>query len=243
VVTLDTGTFVYGAAFGSDQVYGYQVQDDGTLSSVPGSPFSTGHTPVGLTTVQDMVLVVGQGDGTVSAFKAQDDGSLLAAPGSPFDARAGAAFNCAADPSGRFLYVGNEAAPLVYAFRVNPADASLSLLPESPFRASMSDDASFVVSGPGKITYIFSDMAAPNGQPFRRKSSGALVPARKPFDVGFPDVNVGAMDPAGKLVALAGTRSGTVGIYRINAGSGGLKSVGSQFETFQNVNGIVFVGN
>lgn len=243
VVTLDGSTFVYGAAFGSDQVYGYQVQEDGTLTPVPGSPFATGHTPVGLTTVQGMLFVVSQGDGTLSAFKAQEDGSLAAAPGSPFDALAGNAFNCAADPSGRFLYVGNEAGTSVYGFRINPEDASLSSLTGSPFRASTTGNASFVVSGASKLTYVFSDGDAPNAQPFRRKSSGTLTPARKPLDAGFAGVNVGAMDPAGKLVALAGTRSGVVETYRVNAGSGGLKAAGSQFETFQNVNGMLFVGN
>ena len=243
VVSLDTSTFVYGAAFGSDQVYGYQVQEDGTLSPVPGSPFSTGHTPVGLTAIQDMVFVVSQGDGTLSAFKAQEDGSLVVAPGSPYDAQAGAAFNCTPDVSGHFLYVGNEAAALVYGFSIDPDDASLSLLPGGPFRASTSNNASFVVSGASKITYVFSDTGAPNYQAFRRKSTGALVGARKPFDAGFASVNVGAMDPAGKLIALASTQSGVVSTYRIDGGTGKLKPAGSQFETFQNVNGIVFVGN
>lgn len=85
-------------------------------------------------------------------------GALTAIAGSPFAAGAKPR-TVAADPTGRFLYVGNHAlAPAessISAFSINPTTGSLTQIAGSPFA---SNETSFITLDPrGEFLYVASE--------------------------------------------------------------------------------------
>jgi DNA-binding beta-propeller fold protein YncE len=136
------GAFMYNA--GRD-LNGFRVDaQTGALTSLPGSPFATGvgsdptATPVAVDPRGRYVYVTTAftappATDTVSAYAIDAaTGALTAVPGSPFPARA-YAYSVATDPSGRFVYVGNDDSDLVSAYSVDQTSGALSPVSGSPF--------------------------------------------------------------------------------------------------------------
>jgi 6-phosphogluconolactonase (cycloisomerase 2 family) len=114
VVVDTTGSFVYVGLLGTGQVAAFSiVKPGGALNPVPGSPFSAGNGPIGLTTVNNFLYVANAMDGTISGYSINPaNGVLSPLANSPFAIR-GAAMTT--DPGGRLFYVSGAGGIQVFA--------------------------------------------------------------------------------------------------------------------------------
>jgi 6-phosphogluconolactonase (cycloisomerase 2 family) len=118
--------------------------NSGALTAVSGSPFAAGTNPVG-TAVDPtgrFLYVANNGShnhgagplagANVSAYTINaSTGALTAVSGSPF---AGPRpWGIAVDPTGRFLYVTNDATDNVSAYTISPGTGALTAVSGSPF--------------------------------------------------------------------------------------------------------------
>ncbi|MGH9744418.1 MAG: beta-propeller fold lactonase family protein [Candidatus Acidiferrum sp.] len=132
------GNVIY-IAGSENRLLAFTVNMDGSLTSVPGSPFAGGaglsHLVVAPASNTDFLYASNANDanGSISAFKITSGGALQPVAGSPFPTVAGGG------PAGFYqvgtaLYVALRNANAVAAFAI-AADGSLSPLPGSPFAA------------------------------------------------------------------------------------------------------------
>ena len=140
VATDSSLKFLYAANSGSNNVSAYVLDaPSGTITPVPGSPFSAGAQPSSVVVVQSWVYVTNAGDNTVSAFSFnQSTGVLTPVPGSPFTAGTRPVglisenTDLSHSPSGMLLYVANQGSNNLSAF-VIAANGALQAMPGSPF--------------------------------------------------------------------------------------------------------------
>jgi 6-phosphogluconolactonase len=122
----------------------FSVNRDGSLSSVPGSPFPTGGSGGFTAAVGSTGLCADNGflyatNGTtdnVSAFSISGDCRLTAVPGSPFDAGS-SPVGVEPDPSCTHLYVSNFDSDDITVYAI-AGDGSLTSIAGSPFPAATS---------------------------------------------------------------------------------------------------------
>jgi 6-phosphogluconolactonase (cycloisomerase 2 family) len=94
ITTSPDGRFVYTASVGLGSipegpgaVSGFSIGGDGALTPVPGSPFTAGLFPVGITILPNGRFVYASGgdsDGELSAFRVGQSGTLQPLPHTPF---------------------------------------------------------------------------------------------------------------------------------------------------------------
>jgi|HubBroStandDraft_5_1064220.scaffolds.fasta_scaffold03105_4 6-phosphogluconolactonase (cycloisomerase 2 family) len=121
---VDTGSFVYVALSGTNQVAAFSVdRETGVLTHVPGSPFTAGNAASLFAITNNFLYVVNAADGTVSAYTINPaSGALTPVPGSPFGSGGG---TLAIDPSGKYLYLGTYKG--VQSYNINSATGALTL--------------------------------------------------------------------------------------------------------------------
>jgi 6-phosphogluconolactonase len=102
---VDSGSFVYAALTAANQIAAFSIDSvTGALSPVPGSPFSAGDQPTTLTSTNNFLYAANWTNGSISGYSiSPSSGALTAIPGSPFGSNI---TTLAADPSGKYLYVG-----------------------------------------------------------------------------------------------------------------------------------------
>jgi 6-phosphogluconolactonase (cycloisomerase 2 family) len=97
-----SGGHLYATNSASGNVSGFNIANDGSLTSVPGSPFpmSAGGNPIGVAaSANGQFLFVGRGfffpftGAGIDVFQINADGSLTLVPGSPFGVGGGAGFD------------------------------------------------------------------------------------------------------------------------------------------------------
>jgi 6-phosphogluconolactonase (cycloisomerase 2 family) len=118
---------------GLGSVSSYAVADDGSLSPVDGSPFTNGQTAtcwIDITADDKYMFVVNTATPSISSYEIAGDGTLSLVGSTPFNS-ATAPFDVRLDPSGAYLYVVDNGAPLIHAFAVD--DGTLTELDGSPF--------------------------------------------------------------------------------------------------------------
>lgn len=124
-----SGNFLYVSSFNTSAMGGYSVAADGTLTAIPGSPFSTGTA-----TIMNGVVVHSSGNylysasmggtGGVVGFSIDSvTGALTLLPGSPFKNNTGG-FNNTGDgitihPNRRWLYMGLVNVKRAVAFNID----------------------------------------------------------------------------------------------------------------------------
>jgi 6-phosphogluconolactonase len=192
------GTFLYIAAARNGSIDAYQISSTGTLTQVPGAPFTAG-------TIQPWNLYfdglgkyvyatsgpVGLG-GQVAAYAVQSSGALSLVPGSPF------AFNMwqlHGDPTGKFM-IGTSASssinglvddPNLYVFSITQSGANAGALTPvsgSPFatHAVPFNLAVQPVAGNGNFVYTFSGTASVEGFQFDTTSGALTAISGSPFN-------------------------------------------------------------
>ena len=114
-----------------------RINDDGTPSIVPGSPYKmvTDPTSITVTPSGQFVYVNAKSGAEVWGFRVEPStGVLTQVPGSPYNfAGVQAASGVAVDGAGRFLFVADFAnPPQILSYKIDPLTGSLSLVPGSP---------------------------------------------------------------------------------------------------------------
>jgi len=82
VVVTPDGRFAYTTNTGSDNVSGYEIGSDGSLTLFEGAPFATGVGPIDMDLAEgDFLYTLDAGSDAISAFAVGSDGSLSAIAG------------------------------------------------------------------------------------------------------------------------------------------------------------------
>ena len=123
IVADSSGKFVYTVMQSTSQIAGFSIASpSGALTPIPGSPFSTGSTPIALATVNNFLYVSNIGDQTLSGYSIDSTtGVLTPLSGSPFAIRAGALIT---DTSGSFLYSAGSGGMM--AFKIDATTGGLT---------------------------------------------------------------------------------------------------------------------
>lgn len=179
------GRYVYAANRSNPgNISAYRIVPDGSLTPVPGSPFTAGIGPQALAITPDgrPLYAVNGDSGNVSGFNIARDGSLTAAPGSPviadFDPRA-----LAVSPDGKYLYEVNRQNFVlpgdVFVYRI-ANDGSLSEIAGSPYTAGLARYG-IAISANGANVYVLNAIAG-DISAYTAAANGSLTPvAGSPF--------------------------------------------------------------
>jgi 6-phosphogluconolactonase (cycloisomerase 2 family) len=251
-VTIDpTGQFLYvpscGAncsGSGSGGIAAFTISPvDGTLTAVPGSPFTAGtfpyemalYSPSGVSSGGPFAYVANGGSNNISAYLVQSTGALSAVSGSPF----------AANTSPLALSVdANPTFPRVFA--VNTGSNNLSIF-------NIQNDGSLLtVSGSPIATGAFSDSVTADANQHLYVSGGSgvfgftvntalPVPiAGSPFAAGTGPSQL-RIDPSGRFLYVVNAGSNNVSGYSVNPTDGSLTVLpGSPFATGSSPHYITF---
>lgn len=128
-------------------ITGFQVNSDGSLTQIAGSPFATGANgqngadhSLAVTTLPDKnyLYAANGADGTISGFRIDPaTGNLGRVPASPFTTNNQAAnYSLAISPDNRFLFMASDESPLIHVFTISPQTGGLRAAPGSPFNFS-----------------------------------------------------------------------------------------------------------
>lgn len=137
-----------GTSTANNQIAAFAIDaTTGSLTALPGSPFSTGNDPLQMAYVpvtasaEGFLYTANVQDGTISAFTADDNsGVLTPVSGSPYAAGTsvgGLAASLTFTSTGAyFLYAADPEAMTVTAYTIDGSTGALSPLPGSPFPAA-----------------------------------------------------------------------------------------------------------
>jgi DNA-binding beta-propeller fold protein YncE len=210
-------------------VSAYRIRENGNLTSVSGSPFPAGYSP--LSVVVDplglFVYVANAGSGqeiwteTISGYRVEAKGVLKPLRGSPFP-EGGNSLSTVLDPRSRSIYLANFYDPVLSAYHIGLQGV---LTPVAvPLR---NDSSSQIVVDPwGRFVYENSVGLGIYG--YRIAANGVLTSlSGSPFNIGFR-AGFMVIDLSGQFLYL-GNGTG-VSAYRI-LGNGALMAVtGSPFQ-------------
>jgi len=176
--------------------------------------------------------VANQLSNNVSAYTVDPaTGKLGAVAGSPFGDVFGSV-SVAADPSGRFLYVANNGAPLVdvSAFVIDASTCALMKVPGSPFSTgSVLVPSAVAVHPSGNFLYETSLTGAVACFTINR-ATGALSQCSNPPAPAGTLTNSIALHPSGRFAYVTNQGSDNVSGYSIDSTSGNLTPIpGSPF--------------
>jgi len=136
-----------------------------------------------------------------------------------------------ADPSGKFLYVGNDASKNISAFKVDPTTGALTSVAGAPFTitgAGQNDSLTAAIDLSGNYLYVASYVGSNISAYAIDRSTGQLAPINgSPFPTG-PTPNFIVVEPLGRFVYVSGNSG--VSAFRIDSANGALAAVsGSPF--------------
>ena len=236
------GKFVFVANQAADSISVFSIGANGSLSSAAGSPFTAGN-PYGMAINAAGTILFANNFpdsqtsdlNTVSAFQIGANGALVPIAGSPFPTSSTAGFasaiGLAADPAGKFLFVGDHMAQSVVPFNITATGAltPVSALPaaapscsvschNNPLRLAVHPNDQFLYATNVQAGTV-SAFKITNGA----LSSIADVPAgQHPFGV--------ALDPTGQFLFAVNKVDNTISAYSVNSSTGMLSPLnGSPF--------------
>lgn len=242
IVVDRSGKFLYAANASSDDVSAYTINSTtGVLTPVPGSPFALpagGSVPqsIAVDPATKFVFVGDTASTDVCAFAINPaNGALTVVAGSPFANSGFDAVSLVVDPTGRFLYTGDDAAS-VTGFSINGATGALSVLSGSPFALVAGAASSSVSTDPlGRFLYA-TDSTAGDIFTLRIDSgSGNLTLSRTAQ--GRPALSLALANGTApitytpKFTYIANSDSNDISAYATDPESGGLTQItGSPFK-------------
>jgi 6-phosphogluconolactonase len=226
-----TPKFLYATNMVSNNISAFAVAPNGSLSQIPGAPFTTGANPFGVaTTPSGKFVYVSNGlnsstntyEKSISAFSVGSGGSLTAVQGSPFPAGTGTA-GLTVDPSGRFLYAANFYDFTLSAYTINPSNGALTPIAGSPF-ATGQEPVAVSIDPSGRFVYV-ANQRNDCGNPVTNTcpisafkidaATGSLTDISGPLSGGGEPSGL-AIDPTGKSLYLASQGAAFVSQYSIN---------------------------
>ena len=130
IVVDSSGQFVYVVLVTSGQIAGFSIsRPSGTLTQIPGSPFTAGTTPLAVISAGRYLYVSNASDRTLSGYSVDpSSGVLTELAGSPFSINTGA---LAANTSGTYLYAS--VADEITTFRIDGTTGALTQVSSTPF--------------------------------------------------------------------------------------------------------------
>ena len=251
-----SGTFLYVANEGTStiagSISGYKINSNGSLTAVPGSPFTTIPTP--LSPQQGIAVTLPQGPGvfpgfvyvsnsnvnninfsnSVSVFSFDDTGALTQLATSPFTLAP--AINpqpesLAMDPAGKFLFTANMTNNNVSGFTVN-ANGSLNQVTGSPFSAIPPPPLANLNLPLDSPQYLVTDRTGSFlyvvNVGNNTVTSYTITPGTGVLGEEFQSSATGnfpegiAVDAANKFLMVANFDDGTLSVYGINNANGNL---------------------
>lgn len=144
-----SGSILYVALSGLNQVAAFSINGSGALTPLPGSPFAAGKGPVTLFGFGNFVYAMNSLDQTISAYSAdQNTGILTEIPGSPYPSSttSGSFVNNPHAPE--TFYVPDLQSNSILGFVENYTTGSLAPLPGSPFPTGVGPVALTAVAFP-----------------------------------------------------------------------------------------------
>jgi 6-phosphogluconolactonase len=243
-LTAVSNQFLYASDTHNAQIDGFSInQTTGALTPLAGSPFPTGTlsspgvlaAPPGDLALPGSSLLYAADSGTIDMFTISAAGVPTALSGSPNVPEAG--FSIVVDPSGNFVYAGDDDPPGgVFAFTTD-STGTLTAVPDSPFtipRQTVADSLPLGIVDTGSYVYAALSQANQIAAFSIVSSTGALtaVPG-SPFSAGTAPTAVVvagnflyAINSSNGSVSSGGTISG----YSINSANGVLTPLsGSPF--------------
>jgi 6-phosphogluconolactonase (cycloisomerase 2 family) len=223
-----------------------QIQSDGSLTQIAGSPFTTGGNGGGgwveglaIASVDknSYLYVDNGGDGTISGLKIDPvKGSLRPVPRSPFlaDGIAGN-YALAVSPDNRFLFASSSATTVIHAYAIFGRTGSLSEVPGSPFQAGANLDG-LKVTANGRFLIAGGQSNSAVGV-FRISQTGALAPVSgSPFPASGT-VSAVESNCASNLVFAVSNSTNLVDAYALAAQGTLTPAPGSPFPNGAGGNG------
>lgn len=126
----------------------FQINADGSLTQVAGSPFSTGgqgyaspmeSMAIAYTKAKPILYAANGGDPSVSALTIDSEtGNLKPVAGSPFPIanESKGTYDMAASPDSHFLFVTNSSSTAIHVYVISPYTGALAEVSGSPFAAN-----------------------------------------------------------------------------------------------------------
>ncbi len=232
-----------GAANGANSIAGYSINPaSGALTSLSGSPFAEGFSPVFATTdMFGQLLYVANScsdpacassNGSVSGYTiVPGSGALTPAPGSPFPVGVAPVSVALQVPGYNFTQTPNEYAYVasqndqVFEYSVNPATGVLTTFSGSPVDTAAYDSIATVVDPTQTLLYMIGGdtfyiygVYLYNGQLFQYLDYSTYIGA--PSAIG--------VDPGGRFVLITSAASSTVSVFSTQTFS---QVTGSPFAT------------
>ena len=243
-------TFVYGAAgFPDKGLRGFELQPDGTLDEVPGSPFEpTGGSFTAPRVVGDLLVVVKAGEfvinqnGALATFLIQNDGSLTAGPRLAYDPDA---FHPFTARNGACVFLPEINLRRLRTYEMDPATGALAEAPGSPAPinqelAGTPGSATLIgMVTRGDLAFLFTARTA--GGPgklraFRVQPDCSLDPLGDIQTIGEVVPTLAAVN--GEFPSFVVADSGRVRAFRFNSSTGRLTRRSTRKVGASNVNGI-----
>jgi 6-phosphogluconolactonase (cycloisomerase 2 family) len=219
-----TGRFAYTSEIGGTNLFSEFAIDQttGALSSIGTVP--TPPPTYGITIEASGRFLYGASTAGVVGYSIDATSGKLTSLG-PTVAVAGSPFSVAVDPSGRFVYAGNQDGT-ISSFAINASSGALSAA-GTPVTASAGNIIHGITADPtGKYVY-----AAVNGadKVFAfaiNQTTGALTSAGTALPAGMhPDAL--AVDPSGRFVFVPSSGTNDVRTFRIDGTSGAISAFGT----------------
>lgn len=233
-------TFVYST--GDDRIRGYAVAPQywqtpaAVLSELPGSPFHAGIGTFGIGAAGDLLFVAARGSHSVVDGKIHEDGTFTATSSFPavsdLDTRQqrfvpSKIRQVAVDRQGRFVYTADNN-QFIFGASVDPETAVLSPLPVSHI-SGVQTNGDLVLGRTGVLLVFGIQGNIGVAQAFRVMKSGRLraMSGFQPIGPVHFDGIGAAVDPSGRLLAVVGTGTNPVRLFKVNPANGHLTFRGS----------------
>jgi uncharacterized protein (TIGR03000 family) len=227
-------------------VAAYQMNADGTLTEMAGSPFATGGKGVGggdideqgaVRVAGDFILAVNPGSDSIAVLRKEADGRLTPVPGSPFPSNGNTPLSLTAH--GDLVYVANQAPkfanptmkPNVTGFRLG-RDGKLMPIEKSTIEFPVERGAAQVEFAPdGKTLVVTSGFQGDDSSEIHAymvMSDGTLKEgAGSPAKPKGASGTVGfSWHPMGGRVFVSNFRGSAVTVFDIDRATGAIKQVG-----------------
>jgi len=214
-----SGTFLYSADTGSNQLSIFAIGSGGALSAIASSPFGVGGSPIAVAVApnKNFAYVTLSGSNSIQIYSVSSGGALTSSStGSSSGLLPGA---LAIQPSGNFLFAANTGSANISVFSVNTSTGALTEIAGSPFPLQGNTASDIVVTPSGSFLY-----AAVPGQGavfgYTISTSGALtqIPgALRSAGIGPTYLTV---SPSEAFLYASDNFSSNVYGFSIQAGSG-----------------------
>ncbi|HMX35601.1 MAG TPA: beta-propeller fold lactonase family protein [Leptospiraceae bacterium] len=236
-VRLQASKFIIVANSGSNNLNVFSINANGSLTSVPGSPFVAGGAGARFVVVNPLgtyAYVANGGSASVSVFSINSTtGFLTPIAGSPFATAPVSPANpssLAMDPNGKFLYISPTPGNTLYVHSINQTTGALTYV--NTYTTVNTANLSFItIDVTGRFLYNTITNATNNIDGFRiDATTGALTQiSGLPLTAGN-NMGIGAVDPFTRFYYSISYSSNTLSGYLVNSTTGALSPIaGSPF--------------